>query len=209
MTAAPSSATPTTRPPGRPRSPRADQVIQDAALELFVEQGFEAMSMEGVAARAGVGKTTIYRRWDSKEDLVMDAILRCVIDIEAPDLGSVREDLVQLMTVFQQAVRTPLGHVFPRMVAEVSDGSPIGHLYSKRVIEPRTQMLRSIFRRGVERGELPAEADLDMGIDLIMGPVMLRRLLDRVPIRGARTLSERHVDVVLAGLANAVATTRT
>lgn len=199
---APAAAAPSNRPPGRPRSAHAAQAIQDAAIELFVAQGFEAMSMEGVAARAGVGKTTIYRRWDSKEDLVMDAMVCHLTNIEDPDLGSLREDLVHLITVFQQTAHTtPLGHVFPRMVAEVADGSAIGHLYSKRVLEPRRQMLRSILQRGVDRGELPAGADLDLGIDLIMGPVMLRRLLGKVPVRGARAVSERHVDVVLAGLA--------
>lgn len=203
MAPAPTAATHAARPPGRPRNVQVDATIQGAAIALFVEQGFEAMSMEGVAARAGVGKTTIYRRWDSKEDLVMDALVCNLTTIEDPDLGSLREDLVRLITVLQQGVRTtPLGHVFPRMVAEVADGSAIGRLYSKRVIEPRTRMLRSIFQRGVDRGELPAGADLDLGIDLIMGPALLRRLFGKVPVRGAHALSERHVDVVLAGLAN-------
>jgi len=195
------SAAPATRHPGRPRSAHANQAIQDAAIELFVEQGFEAMSMEGVAARAGVGKTTIYRRWDSKEDLVMDAMVCHITAIEDPDLGAVREDLVHLITAFQQTAHsTALGHIFPRMVAEVSDGSALGRLYSRRVIEPRRQMLRSIFQRGVDRGELPEGTDVEMGIDLIMGPVMLRRLFGKAPIRGAHALSQRHVDVVLAGL---------
>ena len=189
------------RPPGRPRSAHANQAIQDAAIELFVEQGFEAMSMEGVAARAGVGKTTIYRRWDSKEDLVMDAMVCHIVAIEDPDLGAVREDLVHLITAFQQTAHsTTLGHIFPRMVAEVSDGSALGRLYSRRVIEPRRQMLRAIFQRGVGRGDLPEGADIEMGIDLIMGPVMLRRLFGKASTRGAHALSERHVDIVLAGL---------
>jgi hypothetical protein len=82
----------------------------------------------------------------------------------------------------------------------VSDGSALGHLYARRVIEPRRQMLRSIIQRGVDRGELSKQTDVEMGIDLIMGPVMLRRLFGRSPIRGAHALSERHVDTVLAGL---------
>jgi AcrR family transcriptional regulator len=195
------TSTHATRPPGRPRSAEVARAIQDAALELFVEQGFEAMSMEGVAARAGVGKTTIYRRWDSKEDLVMDAVVCNITTIDDPDLGSVREDLVHLITAFQQTAHsTTLGHIFPRMVAAVSDGSALGHLYARRVIEPRRQMLRSIIQRGVDRGELSKQTDVEMGIDLIMGPVMLRRLFGRSPIRGAHALSERHVDTVLAGL---------
>jgi AcrR family transcriptional regulator len=193
-----------TRPPGRPRSARADQAIQDAAIELFVEQGFEAMSMGGVAARAGVGKTTIYRRWDSKEELVMDALVCHLTSVEDPDTGSLREDLIHLLTVFQKTVRTtPLGHVFPRMVAEVAEGSDLGRLYARRVIEPRRQMLRSILQRGVDRGDLPAGTDLELGLELIMGPVMLRRLFGKVPARGAIAIAQRHVDVVLAGLRTA------
>lgn len=193
-----------TRPPGRPRSARADRAIQDAAIELFVEQGFEAMSMEGVAARAGVGKTTIYRRWDSKEELVMDALVCHLTSVEDPDTGSLREDLIHLLTMFQKTVRTtPLGHVFPRMVAEVAEGSDLGRLYARRVIEPRRQMLRSILQRGVDRGDLPVGTDLELGLELIMGPVMLRRLFGKVPARGAIAIAQRHVDVVLAGLRTA------
>lgn len=193
-----------TRSPGRPRSARADQAIQDAAVELFVEQGFEAMSMEGVAARAGVGKTTIYRRWDSKEDLVLDAMMCHMTAVDDPDTGSLREDLVRLLTALQQTVRTtPLGHVFPRMVAEVAEGSALGHLYAERVIEPRRTMVRSILERGVGRGDLPRGTDLELGLELVMGPVMLRRLFGKLPVRGAQAMSERHVDVVLAGLAAA------
>ncbi len=159
------------------------------------------MSMEGVAARAGVGKTTIYRRWDSKEDLVMDAVACHLTTVEDPDTGSLREDLVHVLTTFQQTVRTtPLGYVFPRMVAEVAEGSDLGRLYARRVIEPRRQMLRAILLRGVERGELPPGTDLELGLELIMGPVMLRRLFGKPPTRGAAAGSERHVDVVLAGL---------
>jgi AcrR family transcriptional regulator len=192
------------RPPGRPRNPLADKAIQDAAIDLFVEQGFEAMSMEGVAARAGVGKTTIYRRWDSKEELIMEAVTCHFTSIEDPDRGSLREDLAHLLTTFQQtAVSTPIGRVFPRVVAEVADGSALGRLYSRRVIEPRRQMLRSIFRRGIRRGELPAGTDIELGIELIIGPLMLRRLFGKIPARGLQALSERHVDVVIAGLAAA------
>jgi AcrR family transcriptional regulator len=196
-----------TRSPGRPRSAEADQAIQQAALELFAEQGFEAMSIEGVAARAGVGKTTIYRRWDSKADLVMDAMSAQITPIVDPDLGSVREDLVHLMTFFHETGHSSkMGHAFPRMVAEMSEGSALGHLYKQRVLEARRQALRSLFQRGIDRGELPANADIDLGVELIMGPVMMRRLISKGPIRGARALSERHVDTVLAGLAQVART---
>jgi AcrR family transcriptional regulator len=192
------------RPPGRPRNPLVDKAIQDAAIDLLVEQGFEAMSMEGVAARAGVGKTTVYRRWDSKEDLVMDAVTCNLTSLEDPDTGSLREDLVRHVMLFQQtAVTTPIGRVFPRIVAEVADRSALGRLYAQRVIEPRRAMLLAIFERGVDREELPAGTDLDLGIELIVGPVMLRRLFGKVAVRGVRAVSEQHVDVVLAGLAAA------
>ncbi len=198
----PAPVTAPPRAPGRPRSARAEQAIQEAAIDLFVEQGFDAMSMEGVAARAGVGKTTIYRRWDSKEDLVMDAVGVCQLNtVVDPDTGSLREDLVRVLTAFQQTVRnTPLGHVFPRMVAEVAQGSDLGRLYASRMIEPRRRMLLSIVQRGVGRGELPLGADMELSLELIMGPVILRRLFGNAPARGNIARCGRHVDVVLAGL---------
>jgi AcrR family transcriptional regulator len=189
------------RSPGRPRSERAHRAILDAALDLFVEQGYEAMSIEGVAARAGVGKTTIYRRWPSKEELVIDAIEELIMDVEPVDTGSLREDLVDLLTQLQVILTTSrAGEVFPRMIPHVAGGSPLGRAYLQRVIEPRFAMLRSTLGHAVERGEFPADADPELVRGLLVGPLLLLKLMGRLEREGARERAERIVDAMLKGL---------
>src|SRR5438067_8052092 len=117
-------ATPATRKPGRPRSARAHRAILAAALALLAEEGFEAMSMEGVAARAGVGKSTIYRRWASKEALLIEAVSS--IHAEAPivDTGNIRDDLLALARAgLQGSPRSALVRLFPRLLSEAATNS--------------------------------------------------------------------------------------
>jgi AcrR family transcriptional regulator len=189
------------RPPGRPRSEKAHRAILDAAIDLFVEEGFEGMSVEGVAARAGVGKTTIYRRWSSKEDLVIDAIDELIFDVQPPDTGSVREDLVEMLTTVQTIFTTSrAGEVFPRMAAHVAGASPLGRAYLERVIAPRFALLQGMISRGVERGELPPGVDPELVRALLVGPIILWKLTGQLTPRDARGRAERIVDPVLRGL---------
>jgi AcrR family transcriptional regulator len=188
------------RPPGRPRSAQAHQAILDAAVALFIEEGLEGMSVEAVAARAGTGKTTIYRRWPSKEDLVIDAIAQVLSTAPATDTGSVREDLLQLGRELHGLMSSSAtGGVFPRMAAEVARRSRLGRLYGQRVIEPRRAALAGALRRGIERGELPKGTDVELAIDLLVGGLLLRRLTGR--LRRSDPTPERAVDLLLAGLA--------
>jgi AcrR family transcriptional regulator len=166
-----------------------------------VEQGYDGMSMEGIAARAGVGKTTIYRRWSSKEDLIVDAIGELIFDVEPPNTGSIREDLVEMLVTVQSTFTSSrAGEVFPRMAAQVAASSPLGRAYLERVIEPRFALLQGMIARGVDRGELPADVDPHLVRALLIGPVILWKLTGRLPRRGARDRAERIVDTVLAGL---------
>jgi AcrR family transcriptional regulator len=173
----------------------------DAALDLFIADGYEGMTMEGVAARAGVAKTTVYRRWPSKADLVVDAILALVADIATPDTGSVRDDLVALLTQLQRLMtETRAGDVFPRMAAEVAVGSAMGLTYLERVIRPRTDTVRAVLTGGIERGELSAGSDVDLVVDMVVGPVILAKLTRRLSPRGSKARAERIVDTLLGGL---------
>jgi AcrR family transcriptional regulator len=189
------------RPPGRPRSPEADRAILDAAIELFIEEGYEGMSIEGVAARAGVGKTTIYRRWASKEELIVAAIDELIFEVEPLDTGSLRRDLVDLITQLQVVMSSSrAGQVFPRMVPHVAAGSPLGRVYLKRVIAPRFELLRSVLARAAERGEVPADLDPELVRGLLVGPIMILKLTGQLTRRGARQRAEAIVDTVLRGL---------
>ena len=98
------------RKPGRPRSAQAHKAIIDATLELLAEEGFQGLSIEAVAAKAGVGKTTIYRRWSSKDELVMDAIREVQIDLPVIDTGNFRNDLTTLLKTAYQGFMT---HPYP------------------------------------------------------------------------------------------------
>jgi AcrR family transcriptional regulator len=170
-------------------------------MDLFVEQGYEGMSMEGIAARAGVGKTTVYRRWSSKEDLIVDAIDRLILPMEMPDTGSLREDLVELLVTIQTVMTSSrVGDFFPRMAAHVAAGSPLGRAYLGRVIEPRFAHMRAIIQRGVERGEAPPNVDPEVMRALLAGPILMWKLMGRLTRKGARERAERIVDTVLAGV---------
>jgi AcrR family transcriptional regulator len=186
--------------PGRPRSAQAHQAILDAAVALFIEQGLEGMSVEAVAARAGTGKTTIYRRWTSKEDLVIDAIAQVLAAAPTTDTGSVREDLLRLGRELHGLMSSSAtGGVFPRMAAEVARRSRLGRLYGQRVIGPRRAALAEALQRGIQRGELPKDTDVELAIDLLVGGLLLRRLTGR--LRRSDPTPERAVDILLAGLA--------
>jgi AcrR family transcriptional regulator len=186
--------------PGRPRSAKANEAILNAAVALFIAQGFEGMSVEAVAARAGVGKATIYRRWLSKEELVIDAVARIFAEPATPNTGRVRDDLVESGRELQVLMSaSPTGEVFPRMAAEVAKYSPLGRLYSERVIGPRRAIFEEALRRGIGRGELPKSIDIELAIDHLVGVLLLRRLTGRLK-RSDTGLVERAVDMLLVGL---------
>jgi AcrR family transcriptional regulator len=159
------------------------------------------MSMEGVAARAGVGKTTIYRRWTSKEDLVTAAIDELIFHVEPPDTGSVRDDLVAVLVKIQTIMTSSrAGEIFPRMAAHVAGGSPLGRAYLERVIQSRFVLLQGIIARGVQRRELPADVDPEFMRALLVGPVLMWKLMRRLTRKSAHERAERIVDTVLAGI---------
>jgi AcrR family transcriptional regulator len=188
------------RPPGRPRSARADRAILDAALAAFIEHGFDGMSIEGVAERAGVGKTTIYRRWASKEELVAAAVGTLVREVAVPDTGSVRDDVLVLVRQLVRLFRSgEAGGALPRMVGEVASGSALGRAYVEQVILPRRRMAAEAVRRGIARGELREDLDVELAIDQLLGPLIVRRLFAG-PSSLSLNLPERIVDAALRGM---------
>jgi AcrR family transcriptional regulator len=173
-TEAPAAAAVTAqRRPGRPRSEQADRAIIDAALSLFAESGPEGLCMERVAARAGVGKATIYRRWRGKEDLLLDALAALKTPLPVPGGHSVRDDLVALLDVMCRDTADPRrarqfallqgeGAKYPRLMAR----------FIETVVEPRREVVRSVLRRGVATGELRADADVEAALYLLRGAAL-------------------------------------
>jgi AcrR family transcriptional regulator len=194
---------PEPRRPGRPRSARAHVAILEATLELLAERGLVALTMEGVAARAGVGKATVYRRWTSKSALVQEAITRIGTgDLPLPDTGSVRGDVVAMMSARREsASATRAGFFIPRLAAEAAGDPELGPLLDEVLVQPGRRIMRLILERGIERGELRPGLDLESAIDLLVGAIVYRLLYSGGDLSLLDELPGRHVDTALAGLA--------
>jgi AcrR family transcriptional regulator len=188
------------RRPGRPRSERADQAIIEAALSLFAESGPEGLCIERVAARAGVGKATIYRRWPGKEDLLLDAITALKAPLPEPAGRSVREDLVTLLEAMCQETADPRrarefalllgeGVKYPRLMAR----------YLEAVVEPRRDVVRAVLRRGVASGELRPDLDVEAALFMLIGSVIVRGRYEPQGIPAG--YPQRVVEELLQGLA--------
>jgi AcrR family transcriptional regulator len=184
---------------GRPRKPETDTAILSAALTLFGELGSEGMTVEAVAARAGVGKATIYRRWPTKEDLVIAAIQEVLTSVAVPDLGDVRTTLVAMVRGAIMLMKTSTaGLVFPRMAGEVAGRTPLGVRYVEAVIRPRRAMVRSVLERGVAEGVLRPDLDVALLADVLVGPIILRKILNELADM-SDDVPERLVDSLLNG----------
>lgn len=155
---------------GRPRSEEAHQAILDATLELLVEVGFSALTVEGVAQRAGVGKATIYRRWASKLPLVVEAFGQ-LPGFEEVDTGNLARDLKEMLRSYIELFNsTPLAGVLPSLAGERAHNPELSELFDP-VIKARRQPLVRAFERAARRGELPPDLDLELAADLVVGPI--------------------------------------
>jgi AcrR family transcriptional regulator len=168
-----------TRPPGRPRSVVADEAILRATLELLAEDGYRALTMERVRERSGVGKATIYRRYASKEELVSAAIVHLNSDIPMPtDTGSLPGDFAATaQTILEGAARTGALNLMPRLLSEVTGDPDMHALFSKHLVEPRRRVVRGIVERGKARGEIRADVDPELAVDLMVGPMIYRLII--------------------------------
>jgi AcrR family transcriptional regulator len=172
---------------GRPR---------DAAVS---EVGLSGLTMDAVASKAGVSKASIYRRWASKEELLVDVIANLASENPLPDTGHLRDDLVELlhrMKAFLSDIEA--GQIFPRMAAEVHAGSELGRRYAEQVILPRRAMLAGMLAEARARGELRHDLDIDVAVDMLIGPIILRMLLGRL-VPSEAEWAPRLVDGLLQG----------
>ncbi len=165
---------------GRPRDPATDEHIVAAAADLMLARGFDRMTVDDVATRAGVGKATVYRRWPSKEDLAVAAMDRVYgAAATAPDTGSVEEDLRQSYREALAAINTPAGRDLLRAsITESLRDERIAALY-RSASERREQQARRIFERAVARGEVRADADLDVLAQWLSGLLAFRVVTER------------------------------
>jgi len=186
---------------GRPRSEAARLAILDAAGELLLANGLEAVSMDAVAERAGVSKATIYRWWPTKQTLALEALYHEWDTARAapPDTGSLRGDLLALLRPWIRLVRErPYGRVVASLVTEVHTDAEFAREYQARFVEPRRAPARRVLERAIERGQLPPGTDVELALDLIYGPVFHRLLHVHAPLTDR--FVQGVVDTVLAGL---------
>jgi AcrR family transcriptional regulator len=190
---------PVLRRPGRPRDARADEAILDAAVELLAEVGPARFTVDEVAARAGCGKATIYRRWRSRGALLLDTgHHRLGLHVADPDTGSVRNDLVAMLGELARKMRDTLaGKVMPAVVAEATVNPEMREVLAAFVHDRRKPAFTAI-GRGVARGELPEGTDVELVLDLLGGLVYFRVLIADTPPDDAVVATV--VDTVLAGI---------
>jgi AcrR family transcriptional regulator len=169
-------------------------------LDLIAERGVELLRIDDVAARAGVGKATIYRRYRSRDALLTAAVAAVVGEIALPDTGSTRDDLLALMhdavTVYG---RPPASRAMPELVAAMNRDAAVGRATREGFLAPRRAALRAVVERGMERGDLRADLDVELALDVLGGPLFYRLLVTGGPIDEG--LANRVVELILRGFA--------
>jgi AcrR family transcriptional regulator len=163
------AATPVPRR-GRPRSEARKQAILHAAFELLGERGLDATSMDAVADPAGVSKATIYRWWDSKELLALDALYAewDVAGRAARQTGTLRGDMLALVRPWVRlAVTGPSARILTALLTKARNDPDFGQAYRARFVEPRRDQARAMLARAIARGEIAADTDIEVAIDVL------------------------------------------
>jgi AcrR family transcriptional regulator len=185
---------------GRPRSKLAGSAIMRAATDLLGERGLGGMSIEEVASRAGVGKATIYRRWPSRGALALDAFLAEFLGQQPlPDTGTLRGDLLTALRAWIASVtQTSAGRMLSGLIAEAQQDHALAADWRQRVVEPLRAQSAIMLDRAISRGEIPADTDKDVVLDLLYGPAYHRLLHGHRPLTDQ--FARRVVDLIVAGL---------
>ncbi len=188
----------TDRHRGRPRNEAHDEAILDATLELVAQVGIAGLTVDAVAHLAGVGKATIYRRWNSKEALLLDAWNTCLTISDVPDTGSLRGDMEALFAA--KDLKMPaetMKRIFPQLIAAAKVNPDVGDTY-KAFVEQRRLPMRMVLERAIDRGELQRTIDLALVQDLLVAPFFYRSFISDGPTDS--TVVAQLLDIVLAGL---------
>ena len=187
------------RGPGRPRSEQSREAIIQAALDLLEEQSLRDISIEAIARRAKVGKATIYKWWPSKAHLVLEAFLESKYrHAPIPDTGSTRRDLLQHLAALTRFHQTPQGQALVHFLAEGQSDPDFQKDFWDCFLSVRRKAVTDMLRRGMERGELRADVDVDLMIDLIYAPMVYRQMIGFGPLDGDGVKS--YVSILMEGL---------
>ncbi len=166
------------RSPGRPRSEEARVAILRSTLKLLAENGYSGLTIEAVAARANVGKATVYRWWPNKAALITDAFASSTGGkLHFPDTGSVFTDMNQQMRQVVKIFRSRRGRILSAILAAGQSDSDVIAAFRERFMKPRRQEAYATLRRGIQRGELRKDLDMDLLLDSLYGPIYMRFLI--------------------------------
>jgi AcrR family transcriptional regulator len=196
--------------PGRPRDPRSYQAILEATIAVLLEVGYLRFAIEGVAARAGVGKGTIYRHWPSRGALVVEAITSSACEtatqgrwsmraVELPDTGCLRSDLLAFLEAVTPALTgAPAKEILPGLAADLNRNPELAEAMRARIIEPQRRALAQLIQRAVTRGQAREGLDVTLLCETLLGPVCYRAYLAAQPVE--RPMLVRLVDQILPAM---------
>jgi AcrR family transcriptional regulator len=166
------------RPPGRPRSEESRQAILRSTLKLLQETGFPQLSIEAIAADADVSKATVYRWWPTKAALVADAFSASADEeLRFPDTGSVRKDMTLQMRQVVRVFRSQRGKVVAALLGGGQSDLELLAAFRERFLWPRRRQAYQTLQRGIDRGELPADIDMNLTLNSLYGPIYMRFLI--------------------------------
>ncbi|MGC0362609.1 AcrR family transcriptional regulator [Rhodococcus sp. 27YEA15] len=184
----------------RARDEKIDDAVLVATLELLGENGYAELSIGAVAARAGVHRPAIYRRWPSKRHLVVDVVVANVGASPTPDTGDLRADLIAGITTLVVGLgETTVGRILPAMVADLAADPELAKKFHAVFFQPRRDSTAAVLESARRRGEIRVDFDLEFVLDALAAPVYYRALFGHLPIDNV--LAEQSVDSVLAALA--------
>ena len=184
---------------GRPRSAAADVAIREATLELLAEEGYAALTMSGVASAAGVSSATLYRRWRSKADLVIDVMLAGAEDHQLPDTGSLAGDLRSVIrTTADMKQNAQSVKIMAAVVGELGRNPELAKAFRAALITPRRAQFAEIFERAAARNETRPDLDYELATDLVFGPLYQRILITGRPV--TPKIADQLVDLVLRAI---------
>ncbi|TFE28120.1 TetR/AcrR family transcriptional regulator [Cohnella luojiensis] len=182
---------------GRPRNPITQKSILTASYELLLEKGFDDVTVEKIAERAGVSKVTIYKWWPNKAAVVMDGFFSAAKDrLPIPETGTVLEDLLIHATNLSRFMTSPEGKIIAALIGQGQLDSAIIEAFRTHYIHPRRAEAMLLLNRGVQRGELKGNLDLALGVDLLYGPLFYRMLVT------GESLNDHHVKQIIVTVFN-------
>ena len=168
---------------GRPFDRRLDRQILSATVAEVSLHGIAGASLDEIAARAGVSKATIYKRWPSKDALCVAAVASLHDEVAPPDTGDPRRDLEAIVAgALRLGRRATSNRILPKVVGEMSDRSDLATAFRAAVVQPRRRACATVLERAIRGGALRPDLDRELALDLLIGPIMFRRLISGAPL---------------------------